>query len=115
MRRAVTLLLLTPLLLSADSWVKFTRGPFEVMTDAGARAGRETMVRFEQFRNALGQIVGEDDLQTPLPVRILVFKNPNGWISAAPLTEGRDRYNIVLGEKGPVTPEIYSELARLFL
>src|SRR4029077_6931841 len=26
-----------------------------------------------------------------------------------------DRYNIVLGEKSPVTPEIYTELAKLFL
>ena len=66
------------------------------------------MVRFEQFRHALGQIVGEDDLQTPLPVRIFVFKNPKGWTSHAPITEGRDRYAIVLGEKGTVTPEIYT-------
>jgi hypothetical protein len=110
------LLCTIPWLLAADDhWVKFTRGPFEVMTDAGPRAGRETMVRFEQFRHAFGQIVGEDDLQTPLPVRIMVFKNPKGWTSGAALTEGRDRYDIVLGEKSPVTPEIYSELAKLFL
>lgn len=105
-----------PWLLAADDgWVKFTRGPFEVMTDAGARSGRGAMVRFEQFRNALGQIVGEDDLQTPLPVRVFVFKNAKGWTSATPLTEGRDRYAIVLSEKSAVTPEIYSELTRLFL
>ena len=42
-------------------------------------------------------------------------RTPKGWTSAAPITEGRDRYAIVLGEKSPVTPEIYSELARLFL
>ncbi len=95
--------------------MKFARGPFEVMTDAAPRAARETLVRFEEFRHALGQLVGEDDLQTPLPVRIFVFKNPKDWTSAAPITEGRDRYAIVLGEKSPVTPEIYSELARLFL
>jgi DNA-binding SARP family transcriptional activator len=105
-----------PWLLAADDhWVKFTRGPFEVMTDAGARPGRETMVRFEQFRAALGQIVGEDDLQAPLPLRIFVFKNTAGWTSRAPITEGRDHFCIVLGEKGAVTPEIYSELTRLFL
>jgi hypothetical protein len=110
------LLCTIPWLLAADDrWVKFTRGPFEVMTDAGARSGRETMVRFEQFRNALGQIVGEDDFETPLPLRIFVFKNAQGWTSTAPLTEGRDRYAIVLGEKSAVTPEIYSELTRLFL
>jgi hypothetical protein len=114
--RRLLLLCTIPWLLAADGhWVKFTRGPYEVMTDAGARSGRETMVRFEQFRSALGQIVGEDDLQAPLPLRILVFKDAAGWISAAPLTEGRDRFCIVISEKSAVTPEIYSELTRLFL
>ena len=115
MRRLLLLSLIPWLLAADDHWVKFTRGPLEVMTDAGARSGRETMVRFEQFRAALGQIVGEDDLQAPLPVRIFVFKNARGWTSAAPLTEGRAHYCIVLSEKGAVTPEIYSALTRLFL
>jgi hypothetical protein len=114
--RRVFILGLFPWLLAADDhWVKFTSGPFEVLTDAGARAGRETMVRFEEFRHALGQIVGEQDLQTPLPVRILVFRNAKGWTSPAPLVEGRDRYSIVLAEKGTVSPAVYSELTRLFL
>ena len=95
--------------------MKFTSGPIEVLTDAGARAGRETMVRFQEFRHALGQLVGEQDLQTPLPVRILVFKNAKGWTSLPPVSEGRDRYAIVLQEKGAVTPAIYRELTRLFL
>src|ERR1039458_437415 len=115
MRRLLLLSLLPWLLAADDHWVKFTRGPFEVTTDAGARSGREVMVRFEQFRNALGQIVGEADLQTPLPVRIFVFKNSHGWTTASPITEGRDRYAIVLGEKSVAGPEIYSELTRLFL
>jgi hypothetical protein len=115
MRRLLLLSIIPGLLAADDHWVKFTRGPLEVMTDAGARSGRETMVRFEQFRAALGQIVGEDDLQAPLPLRIFVFKNASGWTSAAPLTEGRDHFCIVLGEKSAVTPEIYSALTRLFL
>ena len=79
MRRLLLLGLLPALLAADDHWVRFTSGPFEVLTDAGARAGRETLVRFEEFRHALGQLVGEQDLQTPQPVRILVFKNPRGW------------------------------------
>jgi hypothetical protein len=56
-------------------------------------------------------------LQTPLPVRILVFKNSKGWTApaSAPVAEGRDRYNIVLSEKGAVAPAVYAELTRLFL
>src|ERR1035441_7626783 len=60
-------------------------------------------------------IVGEEDLATPQPVRILVFKNAQGWTSPAPLTECRDRYAIVLSEKNPVPPAVYGELTRLLL
>jgi hypothetical protein len=115
MRRLLLLCTFPWLLAADDHWVKFTRGPFEVMTDTAPRAARETLVRFEQFRNALGQIIGEDDLQTAVPLRIFVFKNAAGWTSVAPLSEGRDRYAIVLGEKSTVTPEVYRELTRLFL
>src|SRR5215472_16591254 len=100
MRRLLYLALLPGLLAPDDHWIKYTSRPFEVMTDAGPRAGRETMVRFLEFRHAVGQIVGETELQTPLPVRILVFKNPRGWTTSAPVAGGRDRYNIVLSEKG---------------
>src|SRR3954471_13060289 len=105
MRRLLLLVSLPWILAADDHWVKFTRGPYEVMSDAGAKPAREAMVRFEQFRHALGQIVGEDDLQTPLPVRILIFKNPKPWTTATPVSEGRDRYSIVLGEKSTVSPE----------
>src|SRR3954454_7678404 len=114
--RPLLLLSLVPALLAADDhWVRFTSGPFEVLTDAGPRAGRETMVRFLEFRHAVGQVLGETELQTPLPVRILVFKNARGWTLPAPISEGRDRYNIVLQEKGAVSPAVYTELTRLFL
>src|ERR1035441_7606197 len=115
MRRLFILCLLPCLLAADDHWVKFASGPFEVLTDAGSRAGRETMVRFEEFRHAVGQIVGEPELQTPVPVRILVFRNAKGWDSPAALAEGRDCYAIVLGEKSAVPPAVYSELTRLFL
>ena len=86
MRRLLLSILLLPCLAAADDrWVRFTAGPFEVLTDAGARAGRETLVRFEQLRHAIGQIVGEQNLETPVPVRILVFRNARGWTSTAPL------------------------------
>ena len=116
MRRALLIasLCLAPAL-AADRWVRYTSGPFEVLTDAGEKAGQETMVRFEEFRHALGTVVGEQDLQTPQPIRILVFKNPKGWTSPAPIAMGRDRYAIVLAEKAPVGPAIYSELTSLLL
>jgi len=115
MRRPPILFLLLPCLLAAEGrWIKFTAGPFEVLTDAGDR-GRETLVRFEEFRHALGEVVGETNLQTPQPVRILLFKNVRGWITNESIIQGRDRYAIVLEEKAAVSPAVWSELTRLFL
>lgn len=101
--------------MAEEHWVKFTSGPFEVLSEAGPDAGRRVMLHFEEFRHSLGVILGEQDLQTPLPVRILVFKNAKGWASPAPLVEGRDRYAIVLEEKQAIPPEIHRALVRLFL
>ncbi len=115
MRRLLLICVLPCLLTADDRWIRFVSPPFEVYTDAGERAGRETMVRFQEFRHALGQIVGEQDLQTPEPVRILVFKKAAGWTGNAPLMEAREGYAIVLEEKAPISTEVNRELARLLL
>jgi hypothetical protein len=115
MRRLLLLSAIPGLLAAEGHWVKFTSGPFEVLTDAGDRAGREALVRFEEFRHALSVVAGEQNLETPLPVRILVFKNAKGWSSATPMTEGRDRYAIPLAENTPSPPAVFGELGRLFL
>lgn len=115
MRRALLLLALTPLVLRADSWIKLARGPFEVFSNAGSQPARGTMMRLEQFRNALGQVLGETDLETPIPIRVFVFKNPQPWAGVPPLSQGRDRYSLVLGEKSAISPDVYRGLVRLFL
>jgi hypothetical protein len=119
MRRLLLALLFPVALTAADHWVKFVSGPFEVFTDAGTRVGRETLVCFEEFRHAVGEVVGEPNLQTPMPVRILVFKNAQGWNTNAAIGEGRASYNIVLdekaAEKGAASPAVYAALTRLFL
>src|ERR1700683_1516287 len=119
MRRLLFILLLPCALHAADHWVKFASGPFQVFTDAGTRAGREALVCFEEFRHAVGEVVGEPNLQTPMPVRILVFKNAQGWTTGEAIGEGRASYNIVLdekaAEKGAASPAVYAALTRLFL
>jgi len=115
MRRVLFLGLLPWLLAADDHWVKFIFGPFEVWTDGATKAAREDLVRLEEFRNALGQVVGEQDLQTSQPVRVLVFKNSKGWSTSAPVAQGRDAYAIVLDEKAIPGPVLLTELTRLFL
>ncbi|MGP8246318.1 MAG: tetratricopeptide repeat protein [Bryobacteraceae bacterium] len=118
MRRLLALALFPALLAAKDDWVKYTSGPFEVMTDAGGRAGRDTLVRFAEFRQALGDVLGQSDLGTPQPVRIMLFRNAKGFIGMPGVTMGRDRYCVVLEEssgKAPLPPGLYTDLTRLFL
>ena len=115
MRRLLVVAILPGLLMANDRWVKFVSGPFEMFTDAGGRTARETLVRLEEFRSALGELVGEQDLQTQLPIRIFVLKNTNGWTTATPVAEGRSSYVIVLDEKAILGPPIHTALTRLFL
>jgi len=115
MRRALILAFFPCLLAAADHWVRFNSGPFEILSDAGPRAGREALVRFEEFRQGLGLLLGENDLGTPQPVRIMVFRNAAGWSSVEPIVEGRDRYAVVLSEKQAVSPEVYRALTALLL
>jgi tetratricopeptide (TPR) repeat protein len=113
--RRFLLIGLLPGLLAADTWVKYASGPFELFTDANTNAARAKLVELEEFRNAVGKIIGENDLQTPEPIRVMVFKNAKGWTSPGPLTQGRDRYAIVLEEKSEISPETFVALTRLFL
>jgi len=115
MRRALLLGLIPCLLAAEDHWVKFISGPFELWTNASTRVAREDLVRLEEFRHALGEMVGEQDLQTQQPVRILLFQNAAGWTAPQPLVVGRDSYAIVLDEKTIPGPAIYTELTRLLL
>jgi tetratricopeptide (TPR) repeat protein len=102
-------------LLAAENWVKFASGPFEVWTDGSTRIAREDLVRLEEFRHAVGQIVGDQDLQSPQPIRVLVFKDAKGWATPTPVAQGRDTYAIVLDGKIIPGPAIFGELTRLFL
>jgi len=101
-----------------DRWISFQSGPFEVFTNAGPKPGRETLVRFEQIRHSLGQIVGDDNLTTQQPLRIFVFKNARelaSYPSTAPFITARDRFAILLAAGAPVPPSVNRETARLLL
>src|SRR5271155_5765105 len=81
--------------LAGEHWVRFTSGPIEVFSSAGSKDGRETLVKFEEFRHALGLALGEDDLQLQVPIRVLLFKTGAPQIPE-PVVRGRDQYNIVV-------------------
>jgi hypothetical protein len=115
MRRLFLLCGLVPLTaLASEHWTRFTSGPIEVFSSAGTKDGRETLVKFEEFRHALGQVLGENDLQLPLPIRVLLFKAGAPQIPE-PVIRGRDQYNVVLTAGKPISNEVFARLTQLFL
>ncbi len=115
MRRLFLLCGLLPLsALASEHWIRFTSGPIEVFSAAGTKDGRDTLVKFEEFRHALGQVLGDNDLQMPVPVRILLFKT-GAPQTPEPVVRGRDQYNIVLTAGQPIGNEVYARLTQLFL
>ena len=99
---------------ASEHWIRFTSGPIEVFSSAGTKDGRETLVKFEEFRHALGQVLGDNDLQLPLPIRILLFKTGAPEIPE-PVMRGRDQYNVVLTVGQAIPNEVFARLTQLFL
>src|ERR1035438_3852210 len=115
MRRLFLLCGLVPLTaVASEHWIRFTSGPIEVFSSAGTKDGRETLVKFEEFRHALGQVLGDNDLQLPLPIRVLLFKTGAPQIPE-PVVRGRDQYNIVLTAGQAIPNEVFARLTQLFL
>ncbi|MCC6857718.1 MAG: hypothetical protein IT158_04110 [Bryobacterales bacterium] len=97
----------------ADDWSRFQSPAFDLLTNAGEREGRTALVVFEQFRHALGRMLGIDELRTEPPIRILLFDRTP---PAAPgLIAGPDRFSIVLEKNKAIPRELLRDLAVLYL
>lgn len=114
MWRLCLLCFLLPLAAAEEHWVRFTAGPFEVFSGAGSKEGRDTLVRFEEFRHALGYVLGNDNLALPLPLHILVFKSGAPKMPE-PVVSGRGSYGVVVTARQLVSPEIFRRLTQMFL
>ncbi len=113
--RIALLVVFVPLWLGAqDRFVQFSSGPFEVYSDAGAKPGREVLVRVEQFRNVLGQLTGDADLGASQMVRIFVRKKDAGAFPPG-LIEARDRVALVMGAGAKIPELTWTDLTRRFL
>ena len=99
---------------ASEHWIRFTSGPIEVFSSAGSKDGREELVKFEEFRHALGLALGEDDLQLQVPIRVLLFKTGAPQLPE-PVVRGRDQYNIVLTAGQAIPNEVFARLTQLFL
>lgn len=115
--RRLWLSLLAPILMHGG-WTEYRSGPFNVMTDAGAREGREVLAHLEQTRHVFGALTGTRDSKTLWPVRVVVFKNARDrqrYAGTAPMSLARDEYVASMTAGGAVPRELTAALVRVLI
>src|SRR5437588_6588494 len=98
-----------------DHWVSLRSDGFELFTNAGGRAGRTELVRLEQFRFALGKILGKTDLAINPPAQVFLFrisKEAERYRSAGPIQMGHERVSLVMSVDTPLE-DFQQRLAKL--
>ena len=104
---------LAVLLHAEDRWIGLKSGPFEVLSNAGDRPARETLMYLEQFRETLRVITGKQEIRMVWPMRVLVFKRMPS--APANFALGRDARMMAVSESGVFPRESVKELARILL
>lgn len=111
--RVCVLLLLALPLAAEERWTLFRSGPFEVMTNAGDRPGREALNYLEQLRHTLGYTLGKQDLTSLWPIRIVIIKAGKSSISA-PLGLARNAWTAAW-PAGEPPPAAVREIVRMLI
>lgn len=81
---------ITPFASANDAqWIEVQSPHFSVVTDAGEKRGRETAMRFEQMRAAFGALLLKANLNSPVPLQIVAFRNTKELQQFSPLWNGK--------------------------
>jgi Flp pilus assembly protein TadD len=79
-----------PGVLAGESeWVEVRSPNFSVVTDAGEKRGREVAMRFEQMRGVFGALMVKANVNLPVPLQIVAFRNTKEMRQVAPLFNGK--------------------------
>jgi tetratricopeptide (TPR) repeat protein len=70
-------------------WVEVRSPNFSVITDAGEKRGREVAMRFEQMRVVFGTLMTKANVNLPVPLQIVAFRNTKEMRQVAPLFNGK--------------------------
>src|SRR5436309_7612901 len=109
--------ILTSALAADDRWLWLHSDGFELFTNAGARAGRAELVRLEQFRYALGKILGKTDLTISPAAQVILFKTAaeaGKYAAGGPIQMGREHVSLVLSPETP-SEDFQQRLAKLLI
>jgi hypothetical protein len=78
----------------SQEWIRVRSPHFVVATDAGEKRGREIALKFEQLRLVFAKLLSTGKLSSPVPMRILAFRNLKGFNEVAPLLNGKQQQNV---------------------
>jgi tetratricopeptide (TPR) repeat protein len=70
-------------------WIETTSPHFSVVTDAGERRGREVATRFEQMRAVYASLMTKANVNIPVPLQIVAFRNTKELRQVSPLWNGK--------------------------
>lgn len=83
-------LLCSHLLVAGDpQWVEVHSPNFTVVTDAGEKKGREVAFHFEQMRAVFGTLMTKANVNLPVPLEIVAFRNTKEMRQVAPMFRGK--------------------------
>jgi tetratricopeptide (TPR) repeat protein len=72
-----------------SQWMEIQSPHFSVVTDAGEHRGREVAMRFEQMRGVFGTLMVKANVNLPVPLQIVAFRNTKELRQFAPLWKGK--------------------------
>lgn len=82
-------LLSRPSLASEQQWVDVRSPNFSVITDAGAKRGRDVALHFEQMRSVFGTLMTKANVNLAVPLQIVAFRNSKELRQMSPVFNGK--------------------------
>ncbi len=79
----------TPCSAAGPQWIEIQSPHFSVVTDAGERRGREVAIRFEQMRAVFGALMAKANVNLPVPLQIVAFRDSKELRQVVPLWHGK--------------------------
>src|SRR5438445_3691870 len=86
---SVALSAVVPTSAAEPQWLEIQSPHFSVVTDAGEKRGREVAMRFEQMRAVFGALMTKANVNIPIPLQIVAFRNNKELRQMALLWHGK--------------------------
>jgi hypothetical protein len=89
----VTLVLLSfasfPASAAKEQWVRVQSKHFLLTGNAGEKDIRRVGAKLEQFREVFSMLFPKSNVNSPVPIRVIVFKNRNAYLPFMPVYQGK--------------------------